>query len=489
MKTNTMGNSKIFIRSLVIIFLLFTFTFLLIEQIVYRKMKDDAIKQILLHSEMTNIKISDVFNDTKIITDQLGTNNEIKDYIREVKSRQDIFSHPLNPRVLETLKNIKAVNNNIYLAWVANDAANFCLDSSEIITDASFNAELRPWHQPAQSSPGAAFSQPYYEYTTNTLAISCVKAIRENGTIIGYVSADISLARLPQIMQTFVIGKNGRSILLTDKGTAVFTYENPMNRELISVSTLTPYIGPLKNGESDYLEITLNNKDYFLTYQTIDINGWGILQLIDKDEMMEPFQNTMNLMLYIFLFGCLVSMMIVVINILDHRRIQSKLNLEATTDFLTGIQNRKYFLRHAEKIFITAKRNQQQLSLLMIDIDQFKGINDSHGHDIGDLVLKSTAAELAKILRGEDLFCRLGGDEFAILLQGAGPSVTQAIARRMIDGISQMSIASEKGPLSISISIGIACMDHHDPNFAFLLKRADQALYRAKNSGRNTFSL
>lgn len=479
--------TRILISSLIITILLFTCTFFLIDQIVYNKMKEDAIKQILLASEMTNIKISDIFKNTKLIAEQIETNKDIIDYIREVRTREDILAHPLYTRVLSTLKNIEAKNSHIYLAWVSNELANFCLDSSETITDESFMANIRPWYKPATESSEAAFSQPYYEYTTNTFAISCVKAVREDGKIIGYFSVDISLDTLPPVMKNFIIGKNGKIILLADKGTVVFTSEDPKNKELISMTNLLPYIDSLK--EKAYEEITVNNKEYYLIYQTIEVNNWGILQLIDKDEVMNPFQKTMTTVLGIFLISCILSIAILIVNVFEHRKIQQQLKNEAATDYLTGINNRKFFFESSHKAFENSIAQNKSMSFLMIDIDAFKEINDNYGHDIGDTILKKVAEELGKALRKEDILCRLGGDEFTVLLLDTNQETALTIANRILENISQLQINTEKGDFGLTISIGISFLQREDTLVDSLLKRADQALYRAKETGRNKISL
>jgi len=478
--------TKILIRSLIIIILLFTCTFFFIERIVYNKMKEDAIKQILLTSEMTNIKISDIFNNTKLIAEQIETNQEVIDYIREVKTREDIVAHPLYTRVLNTLKEIESKNPHIYLAWVSNETANFCLDSSEIITDESFVANIRPWYKTATESSEAAFSQPYYEYTTNTLAISCVKAVKEDGKIIGYFSVDISLDSLPLVMKNYIIGKNGKNILLTDNKTVVFTSEDPKNKELISVTNLLSYIDSLK--EKPYEEITINSKKYYLIYQMIEVNNWGIIQLIDKNEVMKPFQKTMTTVMGIFLISCILSIAILIVNVFEHRKIQQQLKNEAATDYLTGINNRKYFFENSHEAFENSKVQNKSLSVLMIDIDEFKEINDNYGHDIGDAILKKVAEVLDNALRKEDILCRLGGDEFTVLLLDTNREMAFTIANRILKSISQLRINTEKGDFSLTISIGVSFLQSEDTHFDSLLKRADQALYRAKETGRNKVS-
>lgn len=349
MEFRSIFKSTILLKSLITIILLFTVSFLLIQHIVYNKIKEDTLRNIVLTTEITNIKISEIFHDTKLVAEQIEANQDLVDYIREVKTREDIAGHPLYQRVIRTLKDIEMKNPHIYLAWVANESANFYLDNFELISDESFEARNRPWYKPATNSTEAAFSPTYFEYTTNILAISCIKAIRENGRIIGFFSVDISLDFLQPILKEHIIGKNGENILLTDNGTVVYTSENPKNKEMISIANLIPYINSIKEKGKEYEEIEINGKDYYLLYHQMDINNWGVIQLIDKTEVMQPFQKTMATILGIFLVSCLISIIILYVNYFSQRRIQQQLKIEASTDYLTGINNRKYFHERSQQ--------------------------------------------------------------------------------------------------------------------------------------------
>lgn len=487
MEFRSIFKSTILLKSLITIILLFTVSFLLIQHIVYNKIKEDTLRNIVLTTEITNIKISEIFHDTKLVAEQMEANQDLVDYIREVKTREDIAGHPLYQRVIRTLKDIEMKNPHIYLAWVANESANFYLDNFELISDESFEARNRPWYKPATNSTEAAFSPPHFEYTTNILAISCIKAIRENGRIIGFFSVDISLDFLQPILKEHIIGKNGENILLTDNGTVVYTSENPKNKEMISIANLIPYINSIKEKGKEYEEIEINGKDYYLLYHQMDINNWGVIQLIDKTEVMQPFQKTMATILGIFLVSCLISIIILYVNYFSQRRIQQQLKIEASTDYLTGINNRKYFHERSQQAVKDALEQNRTLSCLMIDIDEFKEINDRYGHDIGDKILKTVAAELRKVIRKNDILCRLGGDEFTILLLDAHRETAQIIANRIIENISRLVERTKKEYFHFTLSIGISCLQNDD-TVESLWKRADQALYRAKTAGRNIVS-
>jgi two-component system, cell cycle response regulator len=159
----------------------------------------------------------------------------------------------------------------------------------------------------------------------------------------------------------------------------------------------------------------------------------------------------------------------------------------AITDALTGLFNRRYMENHLTTLIEQAATRGKPLSLLMLDIDYFKAINDTHGHDAGDDVLRDFALRIKRSIRGIDLACRSGGEEFVIVMPETDMAVAAMVAERLRRRIAAEPFAIQQGQKSIpvTLSIGIAALRGPDDNAAGLMKRADQALYRAKRDGRN----
>lgn len=159
----------------------------------------------------------------------------------------------------------------------------------------------------------------------------------------------------------------------------------------------------------------------------------------------------------------------------------------AITDALTGLFNRRYMESHLATLIEQTKSRGKPLTALVLDIDYFKAINDSHGHDAGDDVLREFALRIRRSIRGIDLACRYGGEEFVIVMPETDMAVAAMVAERLRRRIAADPFAIQQGARSIpvTISIGIAAVRGRDDSAAALLKRADQALYRAKRDGRN----
>ncbi len=157
----------------------------------------------------------------------------------------------------------------------------------------------------------------------------------------------------------------------------------------------------------------------------------------------------------------------------------------ARTDELTGANNRRHFFEVGERLFGLAQRYAQPLSLIVLDIDHFKQINDTHGHEGGDAVLVQTVRRMHTLLRDSDLFARIGGEEFAILLPQTDAAHALHVAERLREDLAQHPAQFRGNPLQITASAGVATVEANDASLEQLMRRADQGLYAAKQGGRD----
>jgi diguanylate cyclase (GGDEF)-like protein len=175
------------------------------------------------------------------------------------------------------------------------------------------------------------------------------------------------------------------------------------------------------------------------------------------------------------------------LDITERKLLEDELKRQVKTDFFTGLNSRSHFIEQGELELSRSIRYENPLSIFMLDIDFFKQVNDSHGHKMGDTVLKKLAEVCGNTLRDVDIVGRLGGEEFAILLPETDMNDAKDVAERLRNAIASAKVPLSTGdqPLQFTVSIGLASLASKDDNLDVLLNLADKALYEAKNSGRN----
>lgn len=166
-----------------------------------------------------------------------------------------------------------------------------------------------------------------------------------------------------------------------------------------------------------------------------------------------------------------------------------ELELATRIDGLTQVYNRKFWEECLTKEFARSKRHKSSLSLIMFDLDNFKRLNDTYGHQCGDLVLTETAKRITEFLRVADVFGRYGGEEFAIILPETDIIGAEEVGERVRKTIAETPVIFEDSPIHFSVSVGISTLTDLDTRYENLISSADMQLYRAKASGRNTVCL
>lgn len=250
-----------------------------------------------------------------------------------------------------------------------------------------------------------------------------------------------------------------------------------------------------------------------LHYKTLMLPSWSVpisyksIRDLLKTLNMEPYKTTPVTYMVIFkeYYLVILSILIFILTLLLFNRYlhltvkkrtqqlllaNERLKTLAETDELTGIANRRQFVKLAQRYFSIAKRNNNPLSLLALDIDWFKKINDTYGHDTGDEVLKLFTKTITKTLRSSDVFGRIGGEEFSILLQNTDKHHALHLAEKIRKAIERTPYTCDKnGDIYFTVSIGLSTFSPHDESLSVLLKNADNALYKAKDRGRNRVEL
>jgi diguanylate cyclase (GGDEF)-like protein len=173
-------------------------------------------------------------------------------------------------------------------------------------------------------------------------------------------------------------------------------------------------------------------------------------------------------------------------DITERKSQASEMQLMAMTDELTGIGNRRVFIRAMSKELKRARRYKYELSMLMVDVDNLKTINDSFGHGSGDGALQTVARVCAEVCRDADEACRIGGDEFAILLPHSTEAAAFDIGERIRAALARQPVVPGMPDGSaVSVSVGVGTVIPEDTDYSELVERADRALHSAKERGRN----
>ncbi|MEQ8483156.1 MAG: diguanylate cyclase [Pseudomonadales bacterium] len=225
--------------------------------------------------------------------------------------------------------------------------------------------------------------------------------------------------------------------------------------------------GPLRGlltGEADSVELAIGERTYHVRGTRLEPEAPGagqtVLVLRDITERLEAE-------------GAL-------------RQVKQEMERLAHTDALTGLHNRRYFLRRMNEESERVKRHGHALSVLLLDLDHFKEINDTHGHDAGDRMLEQIARVIEASKRDSDVAARLGGEEFALLLPETSVDGALRLAERLRVLIADTTISTvAAASVGLTTSIGVATVSPSTPSAAALLQRADRALYEAKRAGRN----
>jgi diguanylate cyclase (GGDEF)-like protein len=172
--------------------------------------------------------------------------------------------------------------------------------------------------------------------------------------------------------------------------------------------------------------------------------------------------------------------------VLDNNRARARLGQLAQTDDLTGALNRRGFFEAAERELARAMRDETDTALLVVDVDDLKGVNDRHGHSLGDVLLAQVAQTLAGRIRRGDIVGRLGGDEFAVVLPGAGIDAAENLAHELEHLLRHAVIETLGGPVVATASVGVAATDGRRTGVVRLLARADVDMYRRKKKRKSS---
>ncbi len=342
-------------------------------------------------------------------------------------------------------------------------------------------------------------SKPVLGRVSNQWTTQFTRPIHQDGEFAGVLVLSIPTSFFADYYQQINVGPHGSIVLVgTDRSLRAIAAGVPIIGRYgrFKVPEDKPYFDPSAPARGYYEGVSAIDGEYRLgAYRRLTNDGVVVVVLLSPKDFMAAFEERRELLIASAgIISLLLAAVALLIFVLSSRYFQSTERLRqshdllaqlANTDVLTGVSSRRSFLASLEAELARARRHNESLSLLMLDIDHFKRVNDLYGHPVGDAVLKQFTAICASMLRAHDLFGRLGGEEFAIALPHTNLDGARSVAEKIRLAIEQASLTIAAGNIEITVSIGVAQTEAGQHETDQLIAWADKALYDAKHGGRN----
>ncbi len=434
-----------------------TDTLPLIGDNIYSEIQQDLLKPILISSLMAN----DSFLQDWVINGE-GDESKVTNYLRNIQTKY----------------------GTVTSFFISNRSFKY-YHTSGFFKKISPDANVDQWYFLAKKAPGThQINIDYDQYANNTLTVFInYKLIDSNNNFLGITGVGLALNKVLNLIESYQ-NKYQRDVFFLDqKGKATlhsssFSGNIDLNHSLADGSTIKD---KLLTQKSATIEFWQGDKKILLNSRYIEEFDWYLVirqnsQSIDNDLFDSLMLN--------LLISLIVTVVVLALAWLTLSNYQSKLEEMATTDKLTGLNNRQMFDPILEQRFHSAARQGSSLSLAILDIDKFKSINDLYGHPFGDKVLQEAAQLLKGAIRKSDVLCRWGGEEFVILFPDTNADQALEIVLKIQQLFSEHQFSHQQQHFNIQWSAGVANNTAKDQP-ADLILRADQALLKAKNNGRN----
>jgi diguanylate cyclase (GGDEF)-like protein/PAS domain S-box-containing protein len=340
-----------------------------------------------------------------------------------------------------------------------------------------------------EPNKGFAFAVRRKDGTVGFAESSISLRKNEKGAIIGFRSISRDITERKQSEEALRSAEEKYRSIIENINDIFYMLDNQGNITFISpaVERLTKYemseligkpVFPLVH--PDDLPGLLESYNHLVSGQLVP---WEF-RLLDKDGRV-IFVRTSRQLLY--KDGKVIGITAVMTDLTERKKMEQKLEEMATHDFLTGLPNRVLLTDRFTMAAALAQRNKDRLSVMSLDLDKFKNINDTLGHEAGDQVLKTVSTRITAVIRASDTLARIGGDEFVlVMLETNHPKDATAIAQKILDSFAQPLLIGEHR-VELSTSIGIATYPEDGQDMETLVKKSDAAMYYSKGHGRNQF--
>ena len=342
-----------------------------------------------------------------------------------------------------------------------------------------------------KSTPISATSQHH-----NYCLIVSTPIFGIDNKLLGVIVAEFSVNKLFVLLQDYSgLGSSGET-LLGKRNNEKIIFLNPLRHDpsagmqrsvQINGKIAIPVILGVTGHNGSGLSVDYRGVSVLAAWRHVPIADWGMVAKIDTDEALKPLVPIQDSIIFTALFILILSIAISFKMTDDLILPVEHLETDAHIDFLTGLPNRKLLMGSLEEVIKKAKTKGSIIAVMFLDLDGFKSVNDTFGHEIGDLLLQNVAQRLINCVRQSDTVARLGGDEFIILLYGRlDMNNIVKIANTIIQKLNEDFFINNT-KINIGVSIGISLFPDNTTNPDEMLRLADNAMYEAKHHGKNNY--
>jgi diguanylate cyclase (GGDEF)-like protein len=415
-------------------------------------------------------------------------------YARSI--REHYVKHGDDPPMSQYLKEIEIEHGTSVQGSVVIGKADGSLAfSSNNLPQEAFSADGLPYFEYFRANPkdGVFIDPTRAGKISKQMRFRLVRPIIKDNALCGFVTLNLLPEHFTQLFEVFNLGPHSFTAILST------------NHHLIARQPSAPpdiYGKPLDDIDL-WPQLRKADSGHYITRSPIDGLERHILYTrlpdypividigISQDDITDSLSHTRTLLttqVLLFAITSILSSTLILFILRNNEKLtqaEKTIRVLANTDSLTALKNRRSFFQTAEQEFARATRYDLPLAVMMIDADHFKAINDSFGHLTGDEVLRQFVKITMGVLRESDDFGRLGGEEFAILSPQTTLAGAEALAERVRETIAASTIETDRGPLRLTVSIGVSARSSQTASFNVMLQEADDALYRAKEAGRN----
>lgn len=480
--------------------------FLFLGYFYYQGVLSTANEKMKIESQKIVNNISDLY-----IEEYISNLEQDFPYLFGKISINDFYNITEYSKIIKKWETYRQINKDAWFVYFASKYNKLYVIPTWI-APSNYDMTNRPWYINAYENPyDINWSEPYKEAVTKDLVVTASKVYRgSEGEIIGIGAVDLTLENLSNMLRKIDIGK-GAEIFIVDSSNKIIAH--PQYSKVWKTITNNDLLNDLKVKKED----TFSTKnDIYYAFKTIDKTGWKVVAKIPDETLKDIIKPVKSNIYYLIIFTVILFFIIQYIitnnifyhfnNIsysllnlkkgnydldLNNKKFEEvkelyanftevinkidKLNKDTIIDPLTNLYNRRYLDRKIEEF----KENKTIYSMLMLDIDDFKVVNDIHGHKFGDYILKKIGFIIYSNVRNEDVAIRYGGEEFLVIFNGEDKDIINKLTENI-----RKDIESNEWPKDVKITVS-GGLTYYDDDTKDLLNLADELLYRSKNEGKN----